>query len=123
MRTSAIFLMIVTTAILAGCQPKEPAESALAVPTVGQCEASGGKVTNVGMTGMPACLIPTEDAGKSCRDSSDCEGRCIVDDWEGDKPPRIGTKVAGVCEASNLTFGCFAEVRRGRINSVFLCVD
>jgi hypothetical protein len=77
----------------------------------------------VGLIGSRACVVPTSNGGKRCKDSSECDGRCIVDDWDGDRPPSVGTKVSGTCEASNLTFGCFAEVRRGRIASRFLCVD
>lgn len=76
----------------------------------------------VGLSGLPACVVPTSDGGKKCRDISDCEGRCINDDFDGDMPP-IGTKTVGTCEASNLSFGCFAEVRRGRIYSNFICFD
>ena len=114
---AALFLL------LASCQTRDPSPSTLQVPPAEQCEASGGSMQPVGLTRSPACVVPTSDGGKRCKDSSECDGRCIVDDWDGDRPPPVGTKVNGTCEASNLTFGCFAEVRRGRIASHFLCVD
>jgi len=123
MEGRALIVAIAATPLLFGCQPKEPATSTLIVPAVGQCKASGGKVEKVGMVGTPACVIPAADAGKTCSDSSECQGRCLVEDWEGDRPPPIGTKSKGMCEASNLTFGCIAEVRRGRIATPFVCVD
>ena len=123
MRAWVSLSAIAAISMLLGCQPRDPATSLLPVPSPEQCAASGGKIEKVGLIGTPACLIPTADAGKSCRDSSECQGRCLVDDWEGDKPPRIGTVSTGLCEASNLTFGCFAEVREGKIGSTFLCVD
>lgn len=115
--------VLVTMLLLWGCEPREPAASTLPVPPAGQCTAAGGTIREVGLLGHPACEVPTSDAGKICRDSKDCEGRCLVEDWDGDRPPSVGTPAAGQCEASNLTFGCFAEVRRGRIASLFLCVD
>ena len=123
MKGRALIIAIAATPLLFGCQPKEPATSTLIVPAVEQCKASGGKIEKVGIVGTPACVIPTADAGKTCSDSSECQGRCLVEDWEGDRPPRIGTQSKGMCEASNLTFGCIAEVRRGRIATAFVCVD
>ena len=123
MEGRTLVVAIAAMPFLFGCQPKEPAVAGLTVPTVEQCKASGGKVETVGMVGTPACVIPTADAGKMCSDSSECQGRCLVEDWKGDRPPRVGTQSKGICETSNLTFGCIAEVRRGRIATAFVCVD
>jgi hypothetical protein len=123
MKGHTFIVAVAAMSLLFGCQPKEPAASTLSVPPVEQCKASGGTIEKVGMIGTPACVIPTADAGKTCRDSGECQGRCLVKDWKGDHPPRVGTQSKGMCEASNLTFGCFAEIRRGRIATAFLCVD
>ena len=108
---------------LSGCQPADPMPSNLAVPSIDQCEIAGGSIEKTGITRTERCLVPTQDAGKICRDSAGCEGRCLVEDWEGEDPPTVGTRAEGRCEASNLTYGCYAEVRSGRIASGFICVD
>ena len=123
MRAPISLIAIAAISFLVGCQLREPAVSRLSVPSLEQCATSGGSIVNAGLVGAPACRITTADAGKLCNDSSECEGRCLVDDWEGDKPPRIGADSKGKCEASNLTFGCFAEIRGGKIGTAFLCVD
>lgn len=123
MRVPAYIVAIAALSTLTGCQSKEPSPSTLTDPHLEQCEASGGTIEKVGMVGMPACVVPTKDAGKPCGDSSECEGRCLVEDWRGEHPPRVGTLSRGTCEASNITNGCFGEVRRGRIATAFLCVD
>ncbi len=123
MRPTASFVFLLLLSLGTGCQPNDPAQSSLIVPPAEQCEAAGGSVELTGLTRSPRCVVPTADAGQVCSDSSDCEGRCLLEDWEGERPPRLGTRATGVCEASNLTYGCFAEVRRGRIASTFLCVD
>ena len=123
MQRKAALLNCLPFVFLISCQAPEPTPSALSVPPNESCEMSGGTIEKVGLDGRPACVILTSDGGKACSDSSQCDGRCIVDDWEGDKPPSVGTRSDGMCEAANLTFGCIAEIRRGRIASLFLCYD
>jgi hypothetical protein len=67
-------------------------------------------------------VIPYADAGKSCTDKADCLGRCIVRTGEDATAP-LSSAVAGKCEVENPTFGCFAEVREGKIVTPFVCVD
>lgn len=75
-----------------------PMDSMLPVPTVEQCEASNGMIVRAGLLAIPACQILTKDGGKSCRNSSECVGRCLVEEWEGDYPPSIGVQSEGHCE-------------------------
>ena len=97
-------------------------ESGLAYVPVEQCPAAGGTVVvRGGLTPAPICVVRTPDANKRCTDSSQCKGRCIVDD-DGEEGLRRGARATGACEADNATFGCFAEVRRGRLMGS-LCVD
>jgi len=45
----------------------------------GKCESSGG-VWRVGHWGDGHCDFSFQDAGKECRDSSECEGSCVIKD-------------------------------------------
>ncbi|NBW08560.1 MAG: hypothetical protein EBR82_11095 [Caulobacteraceae bacterium] len=115
--------------ILASCAPMEraprtwPGQSKLVTPTLEGCAAAGGTIqTSGGMLPGQMCKVRTPDAGKTCTDNDQCAGRCLY--W--DKTPgvhgREGARVTGQCEPSNGTFGCFAEVRNGRLTG-YLCVD
>ena len=44
------------------------------------CRKKGGEVRSEGMLGMPMCVVPYEDAGEICTDSTDCRGDCRADD-------------------------------------------
>ena len=94
-----------------------------ASPAPAQCKASGGRIEPVGMAGAPACVIPYADAGKPCRDTAQCKGRCLTREPKGSPVPGPGATARGTCEATNRTFGCFAEVRGGRIANGFMCFD
>ena len=82
------------------------------------CHAAGGRIKGVGMLGLPACVVPYADAGKACRDKSDCQGRCIVVEAHAVE----GTPVAGTCQPDDHLFGCWAEVVDGRVHGG-MCAD
>jgi hypothetical protein len=87
------------------------------------CAAKGGEVKRVGMSGAPACVIPYADAGKVCSRNSDCLGACLVVLGGDDQPvPKAGEPMAGTCEATNSTFGCFTEIEEGKATAS-VCVD
>lgn len=76
---------------------------------VPKCEREGGHVQDVGMFGMPSCVKPFADAGKSCGDESDCDGVCVA-------PPaaEVGDHVSGACQADTASlFGCFDVIEKG----------
>ncbi|OIQ69537.1 sulfide dehydrogenase [flavocytochrome c] flavoprotein chain precursor [mine drainage metagenome] len=83
------------------------------------CAAKGGKIQPVCMRGLPACVIPYRDAGKTCRDKADCQGRCL---YQGERPADPETPVTGQCQATSNPCGCFAEVEHGHYLRG-LCVD
>ena len=58
-----------------------------------------------------------KDAGKPCRNRSDCEHLCVTN-----SAPRIGAEATGECTAVRTTFGCFTHVDGGRIVGR-VCVD
>ncbi|WP_157058249.1 hypothetical protein [Altererythrobacter epoxidivorans] len=84
------------------------------------CASNGGAYEAVGMVGAPSCVVPYLDAGKACRDSSDCEGKCTVELSNNRKLD--GNRTSGFCEVNNAHFGCFAEILDG-VEQPGLCVD
>lgn len=83
------------------------------------CAAKNGEVRQEGLLGAWRCVVPFADAGKVCRDKADCEGKCLA-------PPEseavTGDEAAGVCQANDSPFGCYAEIVEGKIAAA-LCVD
>ncbi|MEM8772659.1 MAG: M1 family metallopeptidase [Pseudomonadota bacterium] len=96
-------------------------EEALAGIDIEACEAAGGVVRPEGLLGLPRCVKPYSDAGTTCVDGSDCEGRCLSADGVTDYEARPG-EARGLCEADDSPFGCFAEINRGTVGAA-LCVD
>lgn len=85
------------------------------------CTAQGGVVRQEGLLGLWRCVVPYADAGASCNDASDCEGRCFGRDDVTDYEAEPGAAV-GVCEADDSPFGCFAVIEGGDVTPM-LCVD
>ncbi len=83
------------------------------------CDAAGGEVHRDGLAGFERCTQTYGDAGKSCTDSSDCEGRCEVSGEFSDMGKR---GVTGRCQATDSPFGCFQIVENGQATAA-LCVD
>lgn len=81
------------------------------------CAKAGGQVQPVCMLQKPMCVIAFKDAGKTCSDSSDCSGRCLI---EGQAQPQ--SKATGKCTASNDPCGCFQIVEKG-VAGYPLCAD
>lgn len=75
------------------------------------CLAKGGHIGYYGMFGTPVCAIAFADAGKTCSDKADCQGRCLVENSELE----VGSAASGKCEADDHTDGCYAEVRQGKV--------
>ncbi len=96
-------------------------EEALTKIDVAACEAGGGTVRQAGILGLPLCVTPYDDAGKTCHDTKDCEGRCMGHDDVTDYDAMPG-KAFGRCEVDDSPFGCFAEIEHGTVTAM-LCVD
>jgi hypothetical protein len=86
------------------------------------CNARGGEVRGVCLTNYPACVVPFSDAGRRCRDSSECLGMCLVPEEELDPIPDPGTPMEGRCQSDNDPCGCFFEVKDGLVQQG-LCAD
>lgn len=64
------------------------------------------------------CITPYADAGKSCTDSSQCQGDCQipVTTQPGTAP------ITGTCQTDNNRFGCSATLVNGQLGRA-LCID
>ena len=82
------------------------------------CESVDGSISRQGLAGYEMCVRPYADAGKTCQDSSECEGQCRAQGFGSTD----ASQVSGTCQADNIPFGCYAEVKNG-IASPALCVD
>ena len=82
------------------------------------CRMRGGEWTRYGLPPKPVCLMKTKDAGKSCTDSSQCQGACV------NYGPNLtrGQKAKGECTAKNIVIGCFTSIKDGKAE-MSLCVD
>ena len=113
-------LPLLAALALAACTPEPtPQDTApsgrqpLSIPddvTIEGCRAAGGQ--RDGLAGA-LCTFAATDAGKTCTDSAECEGRCEA----------TGTGGAnGTCSARISPFGCYSEMRDG-VALPALCVD
>ncbi|WP_299307412.1 hypothetical protein [uncultured Croceicoccus sp.] len=80
------------------------------------CEASGGHVDRRGRGQFETCVHPYGDAGQSCTDNQQCDGKCVAE------PDAGMTGVVGECQADDALFGCYAEVVDGAAVRA-ICVD
>ena len=122
-RSISAFLIVLAIGATACAQSKAapkppPAPAATAEVDAQACAAQGGVVRKVCMRGIPRCVVPYSDAGKQCRDSDECQGRCLIDGKAG----QVGAPAVGYCQKEDDPCGCFTTVEDGKISSG-LCVD
>lgn len=82
-----------------------------------QCDSLGGEIQRAGLLGWEHCILPYADAGKTCSDSAECEGRCLVNEMTD-----TGTALSGTCQADSNPFGCYTEMEDGEAGMA-ICVD
>jgi len=126
MRPLLTFLCLVLVACAAPVTPTAEAGDGTAtgtpdVPlhqmTAAQCQAVGGTIRPVCMSGNPSCVVRYADAGRVCRDGDDCQGACRAESLDRTTGP-----VTGRCQETSDPCGCFANVEDGRVDAA-LCVD
>jgi hypothetical protein len=88
------------------------------------CVAEGGYESRSAF-GYPICQADFADAGRTCSDKSDCQGRCLVMlDGPPGPLPQPGDPAKGVCQPRSYTPGCYAEVEQGKVaKGGGYCVD
>ena len=74
------------------------------------CERAGGRLKPVCRAQRPLCVIPYPDAGRPCRDASECAGDCLAS-----VGTQMGERVQGTCERDNNPCGCRSYVEDGRV--------
>jgi hypothetical protein len=94
----------------------ESAGEAFSAAELRRCAQLHGEIEAVGFDAS-TCVYPSHDAGKSCRDSSECEGRC-----DAPEPATRGQAVTGTCSARVGRAGCANVVKNG-IASGRICSD
>ncbi len=83
------------------------------------CQQKGGKLKKQGMAQCYSCSINYADGGKTCSDSSECEGACLN---YGDFITAGKTNQQGQCAKDNSPFGCYQKIEKG-VAKHALCVD
>lgn len=80
------------------------------------CEACHGDWGAHGLSPVEGCNCRTSDAGRTCRDSSACEGQCLADTPNAVVtdvgPPRLGYP-QGACSEFRTSFGCHVVLSNG----------
>ncbi len=84
-----------------------------------ECTKQGGKLEKQGMAQCYLCTIEYADAGKTCSDSSECDGACLN---YGDFIPAGKTNQKGQCSKDNSPFGCYQKIEKGMAKHA-MCVD
>ena len=111
------FLFLVLAAI--GCS-RQPNSSAVAKPTIptteAECLARGGSWTTLGLP-MPdkpkTCDLKATDSGKTCTDSSQCQGACLAP-----ATAAAGAAATGSCSAYLANFGNVSLVTNGVVEQL-----
>lgn len=90
-------------------------------PEALSCARTGGSLDKRGRRGDLMCVHAYGDAGKPCASRKDCRGRCLAAS-NGGGLPKVGEAAAGMCQADDKLFGCFAELEQGKVKSA-MCID
>ncbi|MDR7102591.1 hypothetical protein [Croceicoccus sp. BE223] len=121
-------LLIVAACTQASAQSDQPiaapdAQGPVATASVdaATCKAAGGFLDRRGRMQSEICVHPYADAGKACRDSQECDGKCVT--GASPEPGEAADgQLVGQCQADDALFGCYAEVVDGkRVRAI--CVD
>lgn len=77
---SLIVPLFMSAGLLMACQTEDVPILDMDNPTERlACEDKGGKFMQAGLSGNWVCVLPTKDAGKSCKTNSDCSGFCMAE--------------------------------------------
>jgi hypothetical protein len=111
-------VLLLGIALLGCSDPAEPvAGEKPTIPTTeAECVAQGGSWRALGLP-MPnkpkSCDLKAADAGKSCSDSSQCQGACLAP-----ADATAGAATTGSCSAYLANFGNVVLVTDGKVERV-----
>lgn len=86
------------------------------------CEKQGGHIAQEGYFQYDKCSVKYADAGKTCQDSSECMGDCVITEMPKKKLFGRNQPIIGQCATFNSSFGCYGLVQNGKTDGV-MCVD
>ena len=78
-----------------------------------ECLKQKGKWDKIGLSEGEKCNLKTSDSGKTCTDSSQCEGSCLGES--------VSSR-SGKCSSFRITVGCYFFVNEGKVEGQ-LCAD
>jgi hypothetical protein len=107
--------------------PIKACGSRLELPrTQAACEQAGGRWGPAGLFSRPMCKMPTQDGGRVCGDTAECEGLCLAAPTPALRElitrKRQKLPILGKCTAYTPMFGCMAIVQKGFVSGI-LCRD
>ena len=81
------------------------------------CQSRGDRIVSFGPSTW--CSEIYNDGGKVCSDSSECEGRCVVEE-----PVEVaaGVEATGMCQAEEPVSSCYATITKG-IAGLTICIN
>ena len=83
------------------------------------CTKKGGAFSQQGMLGCYQCVLSYPDAGKTCQDSKDCQGKCKN---TGEFIENGAKNQSGQCASDSSGFGCYQTIEKG-VAQPAICVD
>ena len=96
------------------------------VPTTeARCAALGGTWKPIGLYPKPVCRMPARDAGRTCGDNDECDGKCLAkmtDELRGAVRRHRVVRTLGVCAPAYPAIGCLAIVEKATVRGI-LCRD
>lgn len=117
--------LLTSVALLSSCgnvgEQREAVSEVSRVATV-DCARQGGEYRQVCIDQRYMCVLPFSDAGKACKDSTECQGECRIDvvtvcDETGNckEPtlPKPGQVATGMCQADNDPCGSVIPIKNG----------
>lgn len=117
--------LLISVALLSSCgNVGEQRGTDSEVPSVAtaDCARQGGEYRQVCTDQRYMCVLPFSDAGKVCKDSTECKGECRIDvvtvcDEAGNckEPalPKPGQVATGMCQADNDPCGSVIPIKNG----------